>query len=161
MTRAAIVAAMSMFAAQATAQTRDEVLRGAVTLSGQPAAFKPQPGQLVLVKLWASWCGSCRADLLYAQEVVSASEGRVLLLALNVDSELEVARDAARRWQLDAVVLWDRDHAALRKLRPQGLPASVLFDGDGVLRWRGVGAAVGAHGALRDALTALLKERGT
>jgi thiol-disulfide isomerase/thioredoxin len=157
----ALIIAMSVLAAEASAQTREAVLSQAWTLSGEPAAFKAQPGQLVLVKLWASWCGPCREDLLYAQDVVRSSGGRLVLLALNVDRELEVARDAARRWQLEAVVLWDRDQAALRQLRPQGLPAAALFDDSGALRWRGVGADAGAHGALRAALAALFKEYGS
>lgn len=144
---------------EARAQALPQVVAQAQTLDGQPATLTLAPGQLVLLKLWASWCGPCRADLLHAQQLAATTQGRVVVVALNVDNDLATAREAARRWGIEGVVLWDRDHAALGALRPAGLPAAFLFDGRGALRWRRVGADAAAHGALRDALTALLKER--
>jgi thiol-disulfide isomerase/thioredoxin len=51
--------------------------------------WKPQElaRQVTFVTLWASWCGSCRAELPYAEKLYEHFKGRkdVAVLALNVD----------------------------------------------------------------------------
>jgi len=40
---------------------------------------------LVMIDLWAEWCGLCRAIALVFEELAEASEGRVTLMKVNVD----------------------------------------------------------------------------
>jgi thiol-disulfide isomerase/thioredoxin len=59
-------------------------------ISGKTWKLKQLEGKALLINLWATWCGPCRAELPYLQKMYEATKDRADLhvISFNVDDEL-------------------------------------------------------------------------
>ena len=97
---------------------------------GNAHTWEPQPGAVTIVDFAASWCGPCRQTLPELQRFADA-QPEIRVLVISVDDTL-AGRDAlVRELGLTLPVLWDRDDAAAKHYRPQGMPSTFLFDAHG------------------------------
>jgi peroxiredoxin len=107
------------------------------TLDGQAAMLSAYRGQVVIVNLWASWCGPCRAEMPTLQKVYAANHERGLeVLAVNStfqDSESD-AQAFAQGFGLTFPVLLDRDGAVSQRYLLRALPSTFFIDRKGVIR---------------------------
>ena len=108
----------------------------AVTLQGFPdGAPQPLPalldGRPVVVNLWASWCGPCRAEMPMLAQAQQANPG-VRFLFVNQGEGAEAVRAYLQREGLPLQDVW-LDPAA--RLGPavgsRGLPTTLFFDARG------------------------------
>ncbi|MFI5976787.1 TlpA family protein disulfide reductase [Streptomyces sp. NPDC051452] len=132
------------------------------TLDGRPARLSDYRGKVVVLNVWASWCGPCRAEapeLSRAQRHLAARGVRVL----GVDTDAE--RSAGRAFQRDHALAYPSLHDPGGRLltrlprgyRPVGLPYTLVIDRDGriaALRVSGVTEA-----EVRDVTRPLLREK--
>jgi cytochrome c biogenesis protein CcmG/thiol:disulfide interchange protein DsbE len=106
-------------------------------LDGALVSLSAQRGNVVLVNLWASWCGPCRSEMPAVNRVYQAhrASGFVVLAvnAANQDDESE-ARAFVRNLGLVFPILFDRDGSAGRAYRLRSLPTSYFIGRDGVIR---------------------------
>jgi thiol-disulfide isomerase/thioredoxin len=106
-------------------------------LSGQPAILSAYRGKVVIVNLWASWCGPCRAEMPTIQKVYAANRERGLeVLAVNStfqDSEAD-AQAFAQNLGLTFPILLDRDGAVSQRYLLRALPSTFFIDRQGVIR---------------------------
>jgi thiol-disulfide isomerase/thioredoxin len=88
-------------------------------------------GRPMVVTLWASWCGPCRAELPAFARLSKGAGGRLRVLgvaSLDVPgNSISFAADNA----LPFPSLLDRDGDLGRDLRKRGLPVTVLVKADG------------------------------
>ena len=94
-------------------------------------------GQVALINVWATWCGSCRVEHPYLQQL--ADQG-VTIFGVNYKDE-DVA---ARRWleQLGdpyQANIVDKQGTLVLDLGVYGAPETYLVDAAGVIRYRHVG----------------------
>jgi peroxiredoxin len=107
------------------------------TLGGEAITLSAYRGQVVIVNLWASWCGPCRAEMPALQNVYAAHRERGLeVLAVNStfqDSESD-AQAFALGFGLTFPVLLDRDGAVSQRYLLRALPSTFFVDRQGVIR---------------------------
>lgn len=133
-------------------------------VEGQPGTFQTLEalaGRVVLLNFWATWCVPCRREFpaLDALAVELAPAG-LTTLAINVedsDADAEVAAYLAKA-RPGFQVLRDADMAVARAYRIPGMPATMLVDRKGQLRWQHAGYEPGDENQYRQQARLLLAE---
>jgi thiol-disulfide isomerase/thioredoxin len=113
-------------------------------LGGAPAHLSDFRGRVVLVNLWATWCGPCVAEmpsLVKLQERIGRRD--FVVLALSSDrGGARVVQPFVEEHRLQALAVYlDPKGTATRKLGAKGLPTSILIDRQGRELGRILGAA--------------------
>src|SRR5262245_35151320 len=107
------------------------------TLDGSTTSLAGQRGKVVIVNLWASWCGPCRAELPAIQRLYDAQRDQGLaILAVHgtfQDSEAS-ARAFAQVLGLTFPIVLDRDGAVSRRYQLRALPSTFIVDRKGIIR---------------------------
>ncbi len=107
------------------------------TLEGGTLSLAERRGQVVIVNLWASWCGPCRAEMPALQRLYAAERASWLeVLAVNstVQDSPAAARAFAEEHGLSFPILLDSDGAVSRAYRLRSLPSTFVVDRRGVIR---------------------------
>ncbi|HLE26706.1 MAG TPA: TlpA disulfide reductase family protein [Anaerolineales bacterium] len=107
------------------------------TLGGDPATLSAYRGQVVILNLWASWCGPCRAEMPAIQRVFDANRDRGLaVLAVNstFQDSVEDAQAFVSDLGLTFPILLDREGSVSRRYLLRALPSTFFIDRQGVIR---------------------------
>jgi cytochrome c biogenesis protein CcmG/thiol:disulfide interchange protein DsbE len=117
----------------------------ASTIESAPSAkgLDDYAGQVVLLNLWATWCGPCRVEMPSIQNLHDAYAARGLkVVAVSVDAggtERQI-RSFTDSLGLTFEILHDSTGGIQQKYRTTGVPETVLIGRDGVIRKRVRGA---------------------
>jgi thiol-disulfide isomerase/thioredoxin len=116
-------------------------------IGGKTAKIEDYKGKILLINLWATWCGPCRMEMPHLVELQTKhKENGLQIIGLDVDPEAESEMKAfAERMNLNYELGWmDNDlRQGLSRIYPLGsIPMSFLISRDG--RIRGVFAGAGA-----------------
>ncbi len=129
-------------------------------LNGGSTTLSAQQGKVVIVNLWASWCGPCRAEMPALQKLYEANKDRGLeVLAVNStfqDTEAD-ARAFVQNLKLTLPVLLDKDGAVSRRYLLRALPSTFIIDRKGIIRAVLVGGPV-SEAVLQTKIESLLNE---
>jgi len=147
-------AAQAAVAPQATAP--DFTLR---SLEGRNLRLAEQRGQVVLVNFWATWCGPCKQEMPHLNRLYDKyrSSGFVLL-GVNVDEDMRQASGTAAKFGLHFPVLLDADKSVVKLYDLNSMPATVLIDRDGKVRYLHRGYREGLEAAYEQQIRELVKE---
>jgi peroxiredoxin len=125
--------------------------------AGDNVRLSESRGEVVLLSFYAGWCGRCTDQLQQLAQLQQQYAGKgVRVIAVNIDREIQAARDAAGR--LNLMVLHDADQTVARQYELSDLPLTVLVDPHGKVRYVHQKYR-GGDAALYDGeLTALIQE---
>jgi thiol-disulfide isomerase/thioredoxin len=100
-------------------------------------------GQLVLVNLWATWCGPCVEEMPALDRLQTKLGQRLTILAISQDRRGAAVVDPflAKTGITHLAVFLDPKSAAIEAFGVQGLPTSFLIGRDGMILGKLEGAA--------------------
>ena len=138
------------------------------TLDGTPTTLDPYRGKVVLLNVWATWCGPCLEEMPSMQRLYRDMAGKDFeILAVSVDNAVDgkVPRQALEKFAADLGVTFPIFHSApdtrddIQKLyQTTGVPESFLIGKDGVIYRRISGATSWDSPQFRDQILRLLAE---
>ncbi len=111
-------------------------------LGGKTFKFSEYNGKVVVVNLWATWCGYCRKEMPDLVELNEQYKDQGLeIIGLNVDDETPEEVEAfVREYDVPYQIGWITDEV-YSILKPRGIPSTYIITRDGNFHW-GVNGAV-------------------
>lgn len=114
------------------------------SLSGEETSFAEYRGQVVLINVWATWCGPCRVEMPPIQASYERfKEHGFTVLAVSLDTGpgyREKVKRFVDEYNLTFPILLDPDGRIQRVLRTVGVPETFVLDRDGRIVKRLIGA---------------------
>ena len=106
------------------------------TLDGETLSLSALRGDLVLVNVFASWCGPCRAEMPHLVEVFDeAGLGSIKIVGLNLSESSEAVNIFKDEFDINFPILLNPDGRLTEVFQPIGLPTSWFIGADGVVRY--------------------------
>lgn len=107
------------------------------TLDGRQVSLSDFRGKVVVVNVWGSWCGPCRAEApMLAQASRDLAEKGVVFLGIDSrDPSKDAAKAFVRRFDVPYPSLYDQQGSTLLAFRgtltPNSVPSTVVVDPQG------------------------------
>lgn len=107
------------------------------TLDGETVSLSDYRGKIVVVNLWASWCGPCRREQPELERVWRDFKGKaVQFLGIDVRDEAAGARAFRDEFGVTYPSLFDPSSEIAAKFKIQVLPSTLLIDSNGKIAFR-------------------------
>jgi cytochrome c biogenesis protein CcmG/thiol:disulfide interchange protein DsbE len=131
----------------------------AVDLGGAATSLSALRGKVVVLNQWATWCEPCREEIPQLEALHRQYAGHGLtMIGVSVDAFGLGAdvRDFAREHEMTYPVWLDPDKKIAVGFLTVGVPATILIDRGGIIRWRKMGAIAAGDTTLGAAIRAAL-----
>ncbi len=129
------------------------------SLSGSNLRLQEQRGNVVMLNFWATWCGPCRREMPQLNRLYGKyRDAGFVLLGVNVDEDRARAAGLAQKLGVQFPVLFDPAQSVTRLYDLGSMPATVLIDRDGRVRYIHRGYQDGTEDAYDRQIVELLKE---
>ena len=146
-------------------------LAGAVTDTGPAANFTLKSadgnnirlsefvGQVVLINFWASWCGPCRQEMPHLDAIHQKYQGLgFTVFGVNVEQDRKMADKVLRDIPVSFPILFDTDNRVSQLYDVDAMPATVLVDRNGEIRYMHRGYKPGYELEYEKQVRALIRE---
>ena len=102
-------------------------------MDGQVVRLSDYRGKVVLLNIWATWCGSCRAEMPSMEKLYQALKDDAFeMLVVSIDSQgARAIAPFVERYQLTFPILLDEEGRIGRLYRTTGIPETFIIDKTG------------------------------
>jgi thiol-disulfide isomerase/thioredoxin len=111
--------------------------------TGKPASIGDYRGKVVLLNIWATWCGPCVEEMPSMQRLQQKMAGTDFhIVAVSVDEQdSTVVRKFAQKLGVTFEILHNQDGSIQQIYQTSGVPENFLIDRDGTIMKHVIGAA--------------------
>jgi peroxiredoxin len=93
-------------------------------------------GQVIFINFWASWCGSCRQEMLELDKLyVKYNNSGFTILGINIEEEATAALKIIEDDKISFPILFDAENKVSQLYGITEIPTSVLIARDGKVRY--------------------------
>jgi thiol-disulfide isomerase/thioredoxin len=105
------------------------------TLDGQTIVLSQLKGRLVLVNFWATWCGPCRHEMPFLQQLYEDWPGEELvLLTVNVGENSSQVAQFLQSEGFSFTVLLDGEATVAQRYSVTGIPTTFFIDKESLIQ---------------------------
>jgi thiol-disulfide isomerase/thioredoxin len=107
------------------------------SLGGKALGMDDYRGKVVLLDVWASWCGPCKQELPMLDDMAKRLHGDgVEVLAVSVDQQrANVVKFLKSRPHWSLTIAHDPSGQIADRLAPEKMPTSYIIDREGIIRF--------------------------
>ncbi|MDN4502057.1 TlpA disulfide reductase family protein [Alteromonadaceae bacterium BrNp21-10] len=143
-------------AALAASEAADFTLKSS---TGDNLRLQELRGNIVLINFWASWCGPCRTELPYLDDLyLEFKDLGFTVLAVNIDEDSSKAAVLLNDMPVSFPVVYDPDGTVSKLYDVQAMPTTVFIDRNGYQRLLHPGYKSGDEVKYRKIVKALIRE---
>jgi peroxiredoxin len=126
----------------------------AMNLDGTKFELASHRDKVVLLNLWATWCGPCREEIPELQRIHDENAKRgFVVIGVSVDeSGVESVRQFVTDVKMTYPVVLDPQGKLANVLESSMLPTSVLIGRDGTIVWKRIGVILPNDEELKSAI---------
>ena len=98
----------------------------------------------VVINIWASWCGPCKAEMPYFEDAINKYGDKVEFLMINLTDGQRETKEKALKFlkdnDLEMDILYDLDYSAANAYNIRGIPRTIFIDKGGKIIYDREGA---------------------
>jgi len=130
-----------------------------LALDGKKVKLSECKGKVVMLDIWATWCGPCRAMIPHEREMVRSLEKKPFaLISVSVDAEKATLTEFLDKEPMPWTHWWEggEKNPVAKKYRVRAFPTIYLLDHTGVIRHKWIGSP--GNEKIEKAVAELVKE---
>jgi thiol-disulfide isomerase/thioredoxin len=127
--------------------------------SGENFQLSEYRGQVVLINFWASWCGPCRQEMPHLESIQQKYQDLgFTVFGVNVEQDRAMADRVLRDIPVSFPILFDTENEVSQVYDVDAMPATVLVDRNGEIRFMHRGYKPGYELEYERQIKALIRE---
>lgn len=129
-------------------------------VDGETFKLSEQRGKVVLINIWATWCGPCVAEMPEIDQLAKDYEDDLVVIGVNAGEREQTVIDFVEKNGYGYLFAADMDYHVSGELYPsRGIPYTIVVDPYGVISELHVGGGAGVYDLLESyVLTAMEAE---
>jgi cytochrome c biogenesis protein CcmG/thiol:disulfide interchange protein DsbE len=121
-----------------------------ITYDNEPFDLRRLKGKVVILKLWATWCGVCREEAPQFLEFSKQLDDSVVVVSVSVDQNLNLPKEYLLDYPDNFLHLFDQSMVQTKRiLKVSVIPQMYLIDQKGILQDFAVGSVEWDESKLR------------
>ena len=107
-------------------------------LEGKKVALKDYKGKVVVIDIWATWCGPCRAMIPHEREMVEKFKDKPFaLISVSADAKVDTLKDFLKEEKMPWTHWWNGQTGGIvEEWNIQHFPTIYVIDAKGVIRYK-------------------------